>query len=279
MSFVIDSSVAAVAACLARSGTAECWGVAWVTRPGLVLGSLNFGYNGHGRGDLVPDPFSPRLDILPPSQRRLWPELIEVPGEFVLYGGTAIALHLGHRQSVDFDFFGNRGLDPTSLALAIPFLAGATITQREPNTLSCVVERGGEVKLSFFGVPGLARLRPPLVAPDNGLKIASLLDLAGTKASVVQMRAEAKDYIDIDAMLLDGRIDLPAALASARALYGVQYNPQITLKALSYFDDGNVGTLPGKVKDRLARAASAVDLDKLPVISGFAADDAQGLSP
>lgn len=49
--------------------------------------------------------FTPRLDILPPAQRSLWPHLAQVPGHFVLYGGTAIALHLGHRQSVDFDFF------------------------------------------------------------------------------------------------------------------------------------------------------------------------------
>jgi hypothetical protein len=224
----------------------------------------------------LPDPFLPRLDILPPSQRRLWDEFAEVPLEFVLYGGTAIALHLGHRQSVDFDFFGNRPLDPDTVTLAIPFLAEATITQRQPNTLGCVVDRGGPVRLSFFGVPALPRLRPPLVAPDNGLRIASLLDLAGTKASVVQMRAEAKDYIDIDAILTNGRIDLPTALASARALYGAQYNPQITLKALSYFDDGNVRTLPDETKDRLSRAASAVDLDKLPVI---VADGAQGPAP
>ncbi len=225
------------------------------------------------------DRFLPRLDILPPAQRRLWPELIGVPPEFVLYGGTAIALHLGHRQSVDFDFFGNRPLDPTELALGMPFLTGATITQRAPNTLSCIVDRDGEVKLSFFGVPELARLRPPLVAPDHGLQIASLLDLAGTKASVVQMRAEAKDYIDIDAILLDGRIDLPTALASARALYGTRYNPQITLKALCFFDDGNVGTLPAEMKDRLARAASAVDLDRLPIIAGFLVGDAQEPRP
>jgi hypothetical protein len=221
----------------------------------------------------VPDPFSPRLDLLPPSQRRLWDEFVEVPPEFVLYGGTAIALHLGHRQSVDFDFFGNRAFDPDAVTLAIPFLAGATITQRQPNTLGCVVDRGGLVRLSFFGVPALPRLRPPLVARDNGLRIASLLDLAGTKASVVQVRAEAKDYIDIDAILTDGRIDLPTALASARALYGAQYNPQITLKALCYFDDGNVGTLPDETKERLSRAASAVDLGRLPVI---VADGAQG---
>jgi hypothetical protein len=233
------------------------------------------------KGLFVPNPFPPRLGILPPSQRRLWDELAEVPAEFVLYEGTAVALHLGHRQSVDFDFFGNRPLDPTNLALAIPFLSGATITQREPNTFSCIVTRSGQVKLSFFGLPGLPRLQPPLVAPDNGLQIASLLDLAGTKASVVQMRAEAKDYIDIDAMLTDGRINLLSALASARAIYGAQFNPQITLKALSYFEDGNVRTLPEDTKRRLAHAASAVDLDQLPVIaaSGFTEDNGQGPRP
>ncbi len=125
-------------------------------------------------------------------------------------------------------------------------------------------------------LPRLPRIQPPLVAPDNGLQIASLLDLVGTKASVVQMRAEAKDYIDIDAMLTDGRIDLPAALASARAIYGAQFNPQITLKALSYFEDGNVKTLPDAMKRRLARAAAAVDLDRLPV---FTVDNGPGPIP
>jgi len=229
----------------------------------------------------VSEPFTPRLDILPQPQRRLWDELADVPSEFVLYGETAIALHLGHRQSVDFDFFGDKSLDPTKLTLALPFLAGATVTQREPNTLSCIVDRGGQVKLSFFGLPGIPRLQPPLIAPDNGLQIASLLDLAGMKASVVQMRAEAKDYVDIDALLTDGRIDLPMALASARAIYSAQFNPQITLKALSYFDDGNVRRLPQDMKDRLARAARAVDLDQIPtlMVSGSAPDHERGPTP
>lgn len=211
--------------------------------------------------------FRPRLDILPAPQRRLWDELGSVPPEFVLYGGTAIALQLGHRQSVDFDFFGNRPLDPDRLVPKIPALAGATVTQREPNTFSCLVDRGGVVRLSFFGLPGLPRLRPPHVAPDNGLRIASLLDLAGMKASVVQMRAEAKDYLDIDAILTDGRIDLPTALASARAIHGAAFNPLATLKALAYFEDGSLRRLPQDVKDRLVRAAGAVDLDRLPVIT------------
>jgi hypothetical protein len=54
----------------------------------------------------MPDPFEPRIDILPPAQKEIWPQLAPAPGlSFVLYGGTAVALHLGHRVSIDFDFF------------------------------------------------------------------------------------------------------------------------------------------------------------------------------
>jgi hypothetical protein len=211
--------------------------------------------------------FRPRLDILPLPQRCLWDELDTVPAEFVLYGGTAIALHLGHRESIDFDFFSNKPLDPALLVPAVPFLQGAIVTQRQPDTFSCTVDRGGVVKLSFFGLPGIPRLQPPLIAPDNGVQVASLLDLAGMKASVVQMRAEAKDYMDIDALLTDGRIDLPTALAAARAIYGTSFNPQSTLKALCYFDDGNLSRLPQALKERLTKAACAVDLERLPIIA------------
>ena len=137
----------------------------------------------------------PRLEILPPSQRRIWPEHCAIPKDFVLYGGTALALHLGHRESADFDFFGGRKFDVRALETGIPFLAGAKIIQRAEDTLKAIVQRGGPVRISFFGVPELARLEPPLVVKDNGLQVASLLDLAGTKASVIQVRAQARDYI------------------------------------------------------------------------------------
>lgn len=208
--------------------------------------------------------FKLRLDILPAPQRRLWDELACVPAAFVLYGGTAIALYLAHRESLDFDFFGDRAFDPAELMAQLPFMAAAQITQRAPSTLTGIVEREGLVKVSFFGVPDIPRLAPPVEAPDNALRVASLLDLAGTKASVVQVRAEAKDYLDIDALMTRGAIDLPTALAAGQAIYGTQFNPQITLKALSYFDDGDLRQLPAAVKTRLASAAREVDLDRLP---------------
>src|SRR6266545_609254 len=130
--------------------------------------------------------FQPKLHILPAPQRRLWDELEAIPGEFVLYGGTALALHLGHRTSLDYYFFGNRLFDPGRLTAVIPFLSGAAITQQAPNTLSAIIDRDGPVAVSFFGVPEIRRLNAPHIAPGNGLQIASMLDLAGTKAAVVQ---------------------------------------------------------------------------------------------
>lgn len=115
-------------------------------------------------------------------------------------------------------------------------------------------------------MPKLPLLAPALIVKDNGLKIASLLDLAGTKASVLQVRAEAKDYVDMDALIYGGGIGLPMALAAGEKLYGTSFNPEITLKALCYFEDGNLRDLPEDMKLRLAMAVRAVDLDRLPAL-------------
>lgn len=122
----------------------------------------------------------------------------------------------------------------------------------------------------FFGVPKLPRLVPPHIAKDNGVKVASLLDLAGTKASVLQVRAETRDYVDMDALIRLRRVGLPLALAAAQRLYGDSFNPEITLKALSYFDDGNLRDLPADMKFRLVDAVKCVDLDRLPRVEDFA---------
>lgn len=174
----------------------------------------------------------PRLDQLPPSQRSLWPALSEVPSGFVLYGGTALTLRLGHRLSEDFDLFANRSFQPDELEREVPFLHGSFRFQSSPNTLVSRVER-----------------------PEGA-----------TKVKVVQDRAESKDYLDIFRILEEG-IELSVALTAARAVYGAVFNPLLSLKALTYFGDGDLGTLPEKVRARLATAASSVDPTSLPEIS------------
>jgi hypothetical protein len=125
---------------------------------------------------------TPRLDILSASQRLLWPELKATPPEFTLYGGTAIALRLGHRASIDFDFFGRRSFDPDRLLATVPYLAASRILQREENTLTCQVKRGGPVLLWFFGLPNIRPIEEPTPVEGPGFAVASLIDLAFSKS-------------------------------------------------------------------------------------------------
>jgi nucleotidyltransferase AbiEii toxin of type IV toxin-antitoxin system len=203
----------------------------------------------------------PNLKTLPGPQRALWPELGDTPDVFTLYGGTGLALYLGHRTSIDFDFFSNSSFDPDQLTSAVPYLRGAERLQVSPNTLTCRVDRGGPVLVSFFGDLGLGQAAAREQVRDMRLYIASLLDIAATKAAVVQKRVEIKDYLDVDALLRSG-IDLATMLAAGKVVYGRRFNPLITLKALSYFED--LPGLPGDVKMRLTEAVSFVDVTRLP---------------
>lgn len=208
---------------------------------------------------------NPKLEILPPAQRSLWGKLGHTPQNFVLYGGTAMALRLGHRQSEDFDFFSNEGFEPNDLLHSLSYLREARVNQRGSNTLTVVVGDTEPVKLSFFGDVRMNRVEEPDVSPDNKLQIASLLDLTATKLKTVQQRAEAKDYRDIAAALESG-IALSRALAAARAVYGKSFNAMVTLKALTYFRDGNLASLPLSTQERLRRASESVKLEALPLI-------------
>jgi hypothetical protein len=80
----------------------------------------------------------------------------------------------------------------------------------------------------------------------------------------VQQRAQARDYLDIDAVIRHG-VDLAQVLAAGAAVYGRSFNPLLTLKALSYFDD--VPWLPPDVQERLRRAIAAIDPASLPVLT------------
>lgn len=210
--------------------------------------------------------FTPNLSILPEPQRRLWAELKDTPKTFVLYGGTALALRLGHRQSEDFDFFSNQSFQPTSLRQSISYLKHAEMTQFQDNTLTAIVDRNGPVKLSFFGSLGIKRVQNPDTADENGIQIASILDLLASKLKTVQARAEAKDYRDIVATLKAG-LTLAEGLAAAMAIYGKEFNGALSLKALTFFEDGDLPRLPSEARKQLLGAATSVNLKELPFVA------------
>jgi hypothetical protein len=214
----------------------------------------------------VPATFEPRLDILPPAQQRLWPELSETPGEFTLHGGTAIALRLGHRPSLDFDFFAPTPFDPNALLKKIPYLRDCTLRQSSPNTLTVAVERDGPVLVSFFGGLDLGQVAPAEIAKGPGIKVASLIDLAGFKVAVVPQRAELRDYIDVHTLLTKGGISLPEMLAAAQIIYGAEFSPLLALKALAYHEDRALADLSAGVRRGLIDAVTATDLQHLPAL-------------
>jgi hypothetical protein len=211
--------------------------------------------------------FKPRLDILPPAQQRLWPELSDTPAEFTLHGGTAIALRLGHRPSVDFDFFASTPFVPGALLQKVPYLKGATVRQSAPNTLTVTVERNGAVQISFFGGLDLGQVAPAETATGPGIKVASLIDLAGFKTAVVTQRAELRDYVDVHTLLTIGNIPLAEMLASAAIIYGNEFSPLLALKALAYHDDPELAGLSTDVRQHLAAAVRAVDPHRLPALA------------
>ena len=204
-----------------------------------------------------------RLEVLPKAQRRLWEELSDTPAPFILYGGTAIALRLGHRQSVDFDFFAFSPIDSNSLMQSVPYLAGATSARTQPNTLNAIVDRDGPVQVSFFGFARLRTVRPPTIIESPRVKIADMLDLAGMKMAVIQHRAQAKDYLDIHAIWTQTDITPEQSIAAASIIYGDQYNPYDTLKALTYFGESELEALPDDLKSFLIKASTGFDMIKM----------------
>lgn len=113
-----------------------------------------------------------------------------------------MALRLGHRQSIDFDFFSPRAFQPLELYKSIPYLRDQAIVQQSASTLSCNIETAdGAVKISFFGDLSLGQIEWPDRITENGIAVASLLDIFGMKCATVPQRNEVKDYIDIHALL------------------------------------------------------------------------------
>lgn len=200
---------------------------------------------------------NPELSVLPIPQKQLWAELGAVPDTFVLYGGTALALRLAHRSSVDFDFFSPEKFQPDELQHRLPFAENCEILQSASNTLTVLVDRGGPVKVSFFGNLTFGQAQPPDIVSGPAVKIASVADIFATKLKTILQRSEAKDYLDIAAIVKAG-VSLETGLGYARAIYGDNFNTLLPLKAVCYFEDGDLHTLPRDVRDRLTEAASAV---------------------
>jgi hypothetical protein len=162
-------------------------------------------------------------------------------------------------------------MDRNAVITSLPFGDQSTVLQDEPNSLTLLVSSDkpdvSNVKVSFFGAINFGRVGNPDRSEDGMVCSASLDDLMASKVKVILQRAEAKDYRDIATMVGAG-VDLARGLAAARCLFGPSFQPSESLKALVYFQDGDLDTLDDGEKEALIKAASAVRrLPKVDLIS------------
>ncbi len=171
-------------------------------------------------------------NILDEKRINLLPLFKAFKEDFYLAGGTALALQLGHRDSIDFDFFSLRSFSTEELFQKVEQVFEGHLvikTQEAKDTLTFVTYKG--VKISFFAYT--YKLIEPLLDEDN-FKMASIEDIGAMKLSAITSRSVLKDYVDLYFIL--HKISLKKLLDITQEKFPtIDTNPK--LKSLIYFDD------------------------------------------
>jgi len=153
------------------------------------------------------------------------------PG-FYLAGGTALALQLGHRFSVDLDWMNDHPIPATLLPAVEKTYTGRQLDVRVNNSAELTFLADG-VKVTFLHYPF------PLLFPKvefNKVSLAAVRDIAGMKAYAIGRRATYKDYVDMYYILKHG-VDLKRVISIAQKKFGSVFDPRLFLEQLIYFDD------------------------------------------
>jgi hypothetical protein len=177
--------------------------------------------------------------LLPGDAAATWERIAPlVPAEAYLGGGTAIAVHLRHRESRDLDFFFHEALDLDRLQARLRARGPFAVTERSAGTLTGLF---GETRLQFLQA-GLVRPERRLepTTPVAGLHVAGLGDLLAMKLNAIAGRGQLRDYFDIMTIEQQGGRSVEEGLA----LFLARYQPDhaesaITpiLLGLGYLDD------------------------------------------
>lgn len=171
------------------------------------------------------------LNILNKNQALVFPQLAFLKEEkFYLAGGTALALQIGHRTSVDFDFYSQQHFNASSLYKKIEsvFKTKAEKIAQEKDTLFCTIKN---VDLSFFWYEYPLIKHPKII---RGVPVASLEDIAAMKLIAISHRPVKRDYVDIFYLLKTFTLEEMFSFVKKRY---PNFNQYFSLRALTYFDD------------------------------------------
>lgn len=165
-----------------------------------------------------------------------------LPGQTYLAGGSGLALHLGHRLSVDFDFFTPESFNQETLAKDLSEQGKFLITRTAPDSLLGVFEN---TKFSLF------RYKYPLISEPTdclGIEVASKIDIGAMKIAAIMDRGTKKDFIDLYFLSKD-KLSLDDCLDCYHQKYGALANNIYSIvTSLSYFDQAEESEMPKMLK-------------------------------
>lgn len=169
-------------------------------------------------------------EVLSPAQKKLLPLVGTFSPNFCLIGGTAVALQLGHRTSVDFDLLTTSELKTNDIRNQIGKNHQIeTVLIDETNEFTVVIDG---VKFTFIKYP--FDIHPDI---DLGeiIKMPSLLSLGAMKAYALGRRAKWKDYVDL--YFIINRFSLRNLADKANKIFGKEFNEKLFREQLAYFKD------------------------------------------
>lgn len=169
---------------------------------------------------------------------------------YYLSGGTALAIQIGHRISVDFDFFSDKKIPGTLFLQVKKTLPENIDIKPSVNNSEELTVFANDTKVTFLYYPF------PLIDPLtnlNGLKLPTLQELAAMKAYTIGRRGEYKDYVDLYYLLSEKHTSLKEILESARRKYKNDFNDRLFLEQLIYLDDINMIEIKLLKQDHLTK--------------------------
>jgi len=170
-------------------------------------------------------------DILSDKQKELLPFLKKFKRNYYLAGGTAIALNIGHRKSIDFDLFTDSPLNKNKISNEIEKL------NFEVQPLFFDVDQQhfliNDVKFTFFNYPYLIEHRNLF---SDVISLPSLLDLAAMKAFALGRRSKWKDYVDLY-FILKEYYSMEEIIARAKSYFPDQINEKLFRNQLAFHKD------------------------------------------
>ena len=157
--------------------------------------------------------------------------------EAYLAGGTACALHLGHRISYDLDFFTAKKFRVSLLTKKIEKIEGFKL---ERTAWGTILGKFNKIRFSLFYYS-----YPLLYPPKNfrGIKVADLRDIAAMKIAAIAERGTKRDFIDL--YVICQKMSLEKTLSLYNQKYGkLASNLFHTIKSLTYFEDAEGDVMP-----------------------------------